>query len=182
MLLDIKDIGETARRVSQTLSDGSVRQLLGSVVYSDDRHLASAKLDALVCRTGDAVMVDGLLDSQFHTTCSRCLGPALICIDHQKIRATFLPPVSQEAEEKELSADDLDAYTHDGKKIDLNALVREYLVLAIPLAPLCDSNCQGICSGCGVDLNAEACRCADRDSKTTQWRSALEALRDTLKS
>jgi len=44
--------------------------------------------------------------------------------------------------------------------IDVNALVREELLLEYPLKTLCSQACKGICNGCGRNLNTEACVCA----------------------
>ena len=41
--------------------------------------------------------------------------------------------------------------------IDLEPIVREYLLIEIPISPLCRSDCKGLCSVCGQDLNEEIC-------------------------
>jgi uncharacterized protein len=56
----------------------------------------------------------------------------------------------------------------------LRPLVRDALLLELPLAPLCRPDCRGLCARCGADLNAGPCSCvADRDPR---W-GALDALR-----
>jgi uncharacterized protein len=63
------------------------------------------------------------------------------------------------AEEQEIEDDDLDtAYYRDGV-IDLAELVREQLYLALPMKPLCQEACRGLCSECGTNLNSGACAC-----------------------
>ena len=44
--------------------------------------------------------------------------------------------------------------------LDLDDLVREEVLLAMPYKPLCKSDCRGLCPHCGVDLNTETCQCA----------------------
>jgi hypothetical protein len=48
-----------------------------------------------------------------------------------------------------------DGYLLDGDLLDLEPAVRDALVLELPLSPLCDESCPGLCSRCGVRL-AEA--------------------------
>ena len=59
----------------------------------------------------------------------------------------------------ELSDQELDLYSYEGETIDLERLLREQLVLAVPFAPLCHEDCKGLCAYCGVDKNREQCEC-----------------------
>lgn len=59
----------------------------------------------------------------------------------------------------ELEADQLDVLPYDGEQVDLEPLLREQLVLAVPYAPLCREDCKGLCPQCGIDRNAETCAC-----------------------
>ena len=54
---------------------------------------------------------------------------------------------------------ELDIVLLDGHEVDLGELVREAVVLDMDTKHLCSENCEGLCSGCGVNLNHEACRC-----------------------
>src|SRR5690606_29976088 len=46
-----------------------------------------------------------------------------------------------------------------GPEIDLRALLREVVALALPVQPLCRESCRGLCPACGVDRNVEPCDC-----------------------
>lgn len=69
------------------------------------------------------------------------------------------PVVEVEEKEEPLAEGDLDLFGYDGENIDLEPLFREQFVLAIPYAPLCREDCQGLCSQCGIDLNTGKCTC-----------------------
>jgi uncharacterized protein len=56
---------------------------------------------------------------------------------------------SQEAEEE----------TYAGKVIDLDPLLREQLLLALPTYPVCKDDCKGLCPVCGTNLNERECGC-----------------------
>ena len=47
--------------------------------------------------------------------------------------------------------------------IDLDDLAREYLVVEIPINPLCRPDCKGLCVECGADLNVEVCEHVQKD-------------------
>jgi uncharacterized protein len=66
---------------------------------------------------------------------------------------------AEEAATDALAEGDLDLFGYDGENIDLEPLFREQFVLAIPYAPLCRRDCQGLCSQCGIDRNLEKCSC-----------------------
>jgi uncharacterized protein len=59
--------------------------------------------------------------------------------------------------------------------IELNDVIRESLILALPLKPLCDQDCKGLCPNCGVNLNEETCDCVSEESDE-RW----EGLKDLL--
>jgi uncharacterized protein len=59
--------------------------------------------------------------------------------------------------------------------IDLAPLVREAIMLELPLAPVCSPDCQGLCPTCGADLNDGPCGCAPT-SGDPRW-AALDVLR-----
>jgi uncharacterized protein len=75
--------------------------------------------------------------------------------------------------------DDSEAYVIDNDQINLLPMVRENLVLAIPLGPLCRDDCPGFCPHCGKDLSESSCSC-DNSVIDPRW-SALETLKGSLK-
>ena len=54
-------------------------------------------------------------------------------------------------------------------------MVREYVLLDLPDAPLCKDDCAGICPNCGIDRNMATCDC-DTSATDPRW-SALEGLK-----
>ena len=54
---------------------------------------------------------------------------------------------------------DEDTYPLEGDQLDLRPLVRDALLLELPLAPLCREDCRGLCAECGADLNLGPCQC-----------------------
>jgi len=57
------------------------------------------------------------------------------------------------------SASDEDVYPIIGNDIDLLPAIREHIILAVPLQPLCKEGCLGLCQVCGTNLNEGRCGC-----------------------
>ncbi|MFO0597650.1 MAG: DUF177 domain-containing protein [Myxococcaceae bacterium] len=53
--------------------------------------------------------------------------------------------------------DEVDAEPFDGKTIDLDPVVREQVLLALPVSVVCRDDCRGLCTTCGQDLNERDC-------------------------
>jgi uncharacterized protein len=141
---------------------------------------AEVELELKLTRAEDVVLVQGWIKGRFNVPCARCLTPAPILVDERELKLTFFPPTAAvDDEEVELDLEDLDTYTHDGQQIDLEPLVRELLILAIPIMPLCREDCKGICSRCGIDLNLESCSCRGEEFPKSSWAAALCKLKNT---
>jgi uncharacterized protein len=74
-----------------------------------------------------------------------------------------------------LSKADLDVDFYTREEVNLEAIVREQVLLTLPLKPLCRETCQGLCPRCGADLNRETCNCR-RDEAASPW-TALKKLK-----
>jgi uncharacterized protein len=79
----------------------------------------------------------------------------------------------QQAREPELSED---VYSLHGDRLEFAEMLREHIILATPVQPLCHEQCRGLCPVCGEDLNERECGC-DRDVKLNPFR-VLRELRD----
>jgi len=136
-----------------------------------------ASHDLEVTRTENAILVRGAISGTFAVSCSRCLGPCNIEVQGADLTLTYFPVQGDQPEELELSLDDLNTYTYDGETIDLEPMIREHLALTVPMAPQCDPQCKGLCSGCGADLNAEHCSC-DGVELQSPWVAALNQIKE----
>jgi uncharacterized protein len=105
------------------------------------------------------VLVRGHLTGHLELACSRCLetfaAPATAEFD-----LLLAPgPAPAGAEEEELSRTDLDLDYYQGEVVDLESLLKEQIILMMPLKPLCQEDCKGLCPHCGANLNRETCQC-----------------------
>ena len=114
------------------------------------------------------VMVTGTVAAPWKGLCRRCASPVEGML-RIPVRERFTEPGTRYGD-----PDDDDAYPVVDDELDLGPMVRDAVVLELPLAPLCREECRGLCPYCGCDRNEEACDCeAPRDSR---WAN-LDVLR-----
>ena len=124
----------------------------------------------------ERIDVSGQIQASLPTNCCRCLDPFDQQIERpvaQVLMKTEAEPTAADDGEIELSLRDLDRSELVGEDIDLGAILREELLLALPPKPLCRPECKGICAGCGAELNHEPCTC--KPVTDPRW-DALKAL------
>ncbi len=79
---------------------------------------------------------------------------------------------------RELEPEDLTTLGAVDGAVDLAVLVREQVELNLPMKPICDPACRGLCPQCGADRGREVCTCAG-ERFDPRW-SGLEAIRERL--
>jgi len=82
-------------------------------------------------------------------------------------------PVKSDAEIEEENDGD-DRYLYQGDHVELAPMLREHVILAAPMQPLCRENCAGLCARCGKDLNEGPCQCPAETAPT-----AVRVIRNT---
>ena len=134
-----------------------------AVGVEDGRVSGDLRVDLVAASGIDGVSVHGTISTPWHAACRRCLtdvdGVAVSDVDE------LYQVDPQDADSLEIVAD----------QIDLVPVVREYVLLDLPEAPLCRPDCAGICPECGADRNLGECHC-DVAPKDLRW-SALDGLR-----
>jgi len=120
------------------------------------------------------------LTGELRLECVRCLGPVALPID-EALDLVYLPRTSESAAlaggERALEASDMNVSFYDEDRLELADTVREQLHLAMPVKPLCSSDCLGLCSSCGTDRNRQP-RCGCDENAGRSDRGGLGALRE----
>ncbi len=171
MLVHLEDILPEGIEIEVSLDpdDPAVRELnvKGPVV-------GSFKIRKL----GQQVLVRGSVSGEVLLTCARCLVEFTTRI--REVVDIELRPVldlDRTAQERELGSDDLNVEFFRGDALDVGHLAAEQISLCIPIKPLCQDDCRGICPECGANKSLGTCSCEpDTDPR---W-SALKALKDQM--
>ncbi|MCK5427573.1 MAG: DUF177 domain-containing protein, partial [Thermodesulfovibrionia bacterium] len=95
-------------------------------------------------------------------------------------RVEYLPQKEAiQHREHELTGNDLNVGFYEDDEIDMKGLLREQILLAVPMKPLCKTECSGICPQCGKNLNTASCKCITK--KIDPRLAKLETLKESIK-
>ncbi len=108
---------------------------------------------------GNDILVRGHLEGELTLACGRCLESYAAPLETDFDLLMVPGPWEVGAEEEELTPQDLDQDFYSGENVDLEAIIREQIILMLPLKPLCREDCMGLCPHCGANLNVETCGC-----------------------
>lgn len=109
---------------------------------------APIELDLRLEAVTEGVLVSGSVTAPLHGECGRCLDPVRDEIE-VSLRELFVYPNS--ATDDTSDEDELDRIVDE--LIALEPVVRDAIVLALPLTPLCRPDCGGLCPTCGERLD-----------------------------
>jgi uncharacterized protein len=140
LVLDTRELGRRAgsmRRVQRTAPAPSGWELELVAVPVGARVTLDLRLEAVM----DGVLVSGTVVAPVRAECGRCLAPVEdeVEVDVQELFAYDPDPEG-------------DTSLMEGDFIDLEPLVRDAVLLGLPLNPVCREDCAGLCAGCGEAL------------------------------
>ncbi|HYY58938.1 MAG TPA: DUF177 domain-containing protein [Pyrinomonadaceae bacterium] len=153
----------------------------GEIVLDEDhaRLTEAPQINGRINRNGQEVRLNGTLTARAEVDCDRCLKSVSIPIE-TSFDVTYVPAEAYYGDATaELKEEDLSLSVFDGLAIDIDDLVREQVLLAMPPRLLCGDECKGLCPVCGVDKNANDCAC-EASEIDPRW-AGLAALRQGQK-
>ncbi len=132
----------TRRRVERS---GIIEDLdvTGSAIAED----AEVRVDVMLEAVPEAVIARGVVESLWEGACRRCLTAVSGALRSDVVEVFEKKPTTDHT------------YPLQGDQLDLEPLARDAVLLELPQAPLCHEECQGLCPGCGAELNRGACDC-----------------------
>lgn len=125
-------------------------------------------------------IADGTVSFTADLNCSRCLEPYPFANNSNfHVRFRPRPAASELNEEVEITdTEELDVEFYSERAIPLRELALEQIQLTIPMKPLCEEKCLGLCPTCGENRTRESCSC--NAAITDERWGALKDLRDEL--
>ncbi len=142
----------------------AVEYYAGEINYLDDEirqkdFLKATGVAELLSNTLGEIRVKGHLSVSIEAPCDRCLEPAELGLDSDF--DLFYRPVirGHRHQEVEIDAGECEIAFYEGDGIALVDVLREFVVLNLPMQKLCRQDCKGICLMCGGNKNAAACSC-----------------------
>jgi uncharacterized protein len=126
------------------------------------------------------IRLRGSYAGRFRVHCARCIEPVEIPLTAD-FDLIFRPAGSDgEMGEHSISAPETEIGYYQKDSLLLEDVLREQVLLSLPVRTLCKPDCKGLCPRCGANRNTEACNC-DEGPSDPRWE-ALSGLRSRLKS
>ena len=149
-VISTHDLGRSPgsmRRIETTIPAPADLATAVMQVPSDSELVLDLRLEAVM----DGILVTGQTRLQTHADCVRCLRE----IDEElvvDVSDLYFYPGAREAAEAEGDEEAEDMRELEGELLDLEPLLRDTIVTAMPFQPLCKPDCAGLCAGCGERL------------------------------
>ncbi|HET9742408.1 MAG TPA: DUF177 domain-containing protein [Terriglobales bacterium] len=182
MFLSIQELETRKVDFSQQLAPGTID--LGKELRQSEVLKTQGQAELLAEHRGgkdivEDIRVVGDFSTQIEARCARCVDPVPTSVGGSF--DLLYRPLGADArkDESSISEAETEIGYYSGEGIELNDVLREQILLALPVKIVCREDCRGICAGCGRNLNTEACTCGDSPSDP-RW-AALADLKDKLK-
>ena len=165
MRLELKDINDCGLKQDYSCKVEDFPVLVETQKQENLRFTDVLTFNLRLQKTGQIVEVDGSFVTRVAMVCSHCLQDfeQELCGD---FALTYTPrkngsePVeTDEVEEVELDTDELGLVYYKDETLDLFQSLQEQVVMALPIAPVCQEDCRGLCPECGCILSNETCNC-----------------------
>ena len=129
----------------------------------------------LITKALGEVRVEGDLQVTVNGICDRCTEPAS-CELKNHFDLVYMPASDgATGGEDEIDEAGVEVGYYDGNALELNEILREVVLLAMPMQMVCEEDCRGICPICGENKNQADCNCAPAMADD-RWNK-LRALR-----
>lgn len=148
-VFDVRELGRRAGAMRTYDRDLPAADLLGAKGTLDDLYSAESAdlvLDLRVESVVEGMLATGQVSGSLVGQCVRCLDPVEVELEAEFQELFYYDAedlTAEEAEEAQLVVEEL---------IDVQSLVHDAVMLELPLQPLCEEDCPGLCPECGARL------------------------------
>jgi len=159
------DLGEEAEQVGDLATSG-----LAEVLHE---HRGPKEIVA-------DIRLRGQFAGRFQVPCARCVEPVEIPLESD-FDLIFRPVVADsEPTERSITPPETEIGYYQKDSLLLEDVLREQVLLSLPVRTLCKPDCKGLCPRCGQNRNSQECSC-DVGPSDPRWE-ALAGLRGRIKS
>jgi uncharacterized protein len=154
MFLDIKDLAVRKQVIRKSYAPGSIDYQTTEV-----KQIEPLEVTATAELIEGQIRIAGEIETKVEMVCARCLEPVVDEV-HRSFDLFYSPlPQGERPEEAQLKEGDAEIGFFQGEGLFLADVLREQVLLALPMKVICRSDCRGLCPNCGANLNHEECRC-----------------------
>jgi uncharacterized protein len=168
MFLSVKEMELRKIRFNEALQPGQI-DFSGEEIEQSSP-LNAAGVAELLAHSDGEVRIKGRYTVEMTTNCDRCLATARFPLDAGF--DLYYRPVSVIAKEEEVGIDEGEAEIgfYEAGGLELEDILREQVLLALPMQRVCSDGCKGICPVCGRNRNEGACDCKV-NNRSDRWKA-----------
>ncbi|HEX2951711.1 MAG TPA: DUF177 domain-containing protein [Armatimonadota bacterium] len=157
MKLDLSEIARTPGAYVDHDIDMTFKEIEGMKLAAPVRGKMT------ISSTGRVLLLEGAVDTEVEMLCYRC-GTTYSQPVHAEFQEDFVvhPPQAHEVGprvEEEEEAPESRLFYEGTLDLNLDELLRQSILVALPLKPLCSDDCLGLCPHCGHRLSEGPCSC-----------------------
>ncbi len=162
MFLSVKEMEQRKIRFDELFQAGQIDFSGEELEQGSPLHAAGSA--ELLAHSDGELRIQGRFTVEMTAQCDRCLGRARFPLDQSF--DLFYRPMTEIAREEEIAIDEGEAEIgfYEGGGIELEDILREQVLLALPMQRVCSDACKGICPVCGRNRNETACDCRVENS------------------
>ena len=181
MFIKIKDLELRKIEFKETLAPGVID--LGEDVQQKGALRAAGRAE-LIEESRDAgltvkdIRVVGSFSVAVETRCARCLDPVSNSLSETYDLLYRPQGVDAAGDDASIGPSETEISYYQGEGLQLEDVLKEQVLLALPAKQVCSPGCKGLCPHCGCNLNQETCHCAVTIADP-RW-GALEEIRKKL--
>ena len=151
----------------------------GAIDFLDPKIRQAGPLKAqgraeLVSASLDEIRVKGHVEVAMEADCDRCLEPAACPVDGD-FELNYRPVTDGYGNATVIDPSEAEMGFYEDGGVELKDVLREYVLLSLPMQRLCRPDCQGMCPVCGKNRNLGHCQCRTETSDD-RW-AALKSIR-----
>lgn len=172
MFFDIQVLEKRKIRFDHTFGPGTIQLPEEGLTQVGDLR-ATGVAELVDPRGAREIRVRGSLQGEIEALCARCLEPIRLVVSGPL--DLFYRPMAEIARDEEVAISEAETEVgfYEGSGLELADLVREQVIIQLPMRSLCREDCRGICPTCGANRNREVCACRE-SFPDSRW----EALRN----
>lgn len=175
MFINLRELELKKVRFDEQLPAGAIDYDLSEIRQVGP--LSAIGVAELLHDTLGEIRLQGHVQVTMEVPCDRCLEPTQYSIDTDfDLYYRPAPKTDEVPHEVEIGAGEIELGFYEGIGIELKDVLREFILLSLPMQQVCREACLGICPKCGSNRNTGPCDCSekvvnDRWSALRDWKA-----------
>ncbi len=171
MFFHVRDLEVRAQNFEVEIKPGEI-EFLDPKLRQIDPLNAAGKVELVTGSLGE-IRAKGHVSVAMEAECDRCLEPARFPVN-SNFELYYRPVSEGYGVEVAIDPSEAEMGFYEGDGIELKEVLREFILLALPMQRICNEDCKGICPECGQNRNEIDCGC-QAEAVDERW-TALKNL------